>query len=54
MTNEQGFAMIGERADELAKNPKIQRKMVEIAKSENKDAAIKYLYMLAISTLCKV
>ena len=52
MTNEQGFAMIGERAEELAKDINVQTKMVEIAKSEGKEAAEKYLYMLAIATLC--
>lgn len=52
MTNEQGFAMIGKRAEELAKDAKVQGKMVEIAKTENKEAAERYLYMLAIATLC--
>lgn len=52
MTNEQGFVMIGMRAEELAKDTGIQMKMVEIAKTENKEAAEKYLYMLAIATLC--
>lgn len=54
MTNEQGFAMIGERAEELAKDAKVQNKMVEIAESESKEVAEKYLYMLAIATLCGV
>lgn len=52
MTNEQGFAMMGERAEELAKNADVQSKMVEITKTESKEAAEKYLYMLAIATLC--
>lgn len=52
MTNEQGFAMIGKRAEELVKDTKVQNKMVEIAKTESKEAAEKYLYMLAIATLC--
>lgn len=51
MTNEQGFAMIGERAAELAKNKDVQKKMLEIDKSESKEAAIKYVYTLAIATL---
>ncbi len=52
MTNEQGFALIGKRAEELAKDTNAQKKMVEIAKNESRDAAEKYLYVLAIATLC--
>ena len=52
MTNEQGFAMIGKRAEELVKDTKVQNKMVEIAKTERKEPAETYLYMLAIATLC--
>lgn len=51
MTNEQGFAMIGNRASELAKNTDVQKKMIEIAETESKEAAVKYVYMLAIATL---
>ena len=51
MTDEQGFAMSGERASELAKNIDVQKKMIEIDKSESKEAAIKYVYTLAIATL---
>lgn len=54
MTNEQGFSMIGERAAELAKDTAVQNKMVEIAKSDSKETAEKYLYMLAVSTLCGI
>ena len=54
MTNEQGFALIGERALELSKNVDVQNKMVKIAKSEGKESAEKYLYMLAIATLCGI
>lgn len=52
MTNEQGFATIGKRAEELAKDADVQSKMVDIANSESKEAAERYLYMLAIATLC--
>lgn len=52
MTNEQGFAMIGKRAEELAKNTDVQKKMLNIAKTDSKEVAEKYLYMLAIATLC--
>ena len=54
MTNVQGFAMIGKRAEELAKDANVQNKMVEIVKTESKEAAEKYLYMLAIATLCGI
>lgn len=52
MTNEQGFALIGKRAEELSKDISVKKKMVEIAKAESKEAAEIYLYMLAIATLC--
>lgn len=52
MTNEQAFEMIGERAEELTKDSSIQAKMVDIAKKDGKEAAEKYLYMMAIATLC--
>jgi hypothetical protein len=51
MTNQEAFAMIGERADALAKNPDVQKKMVEIADAQGEESAIKYLYTLAIATL---
>ncbi len=54
MTNEQGFAMIGERADTLAKDSSVQKKMMEIQAREGKEAAIRFLYLLAVSTLCGV
>ena len=52
MTNEQAYKLIGERTEELSKNIDVQNKMVEIAQKEGKEEAEKYLYMLAISTLC--
>lgn len=54
MTNEQSFAMIGKREEELAKNTNVQAKMLDIAKTENKEVAERYLYMLAIATLCGI
>lgn len=51
MTNKQGFSMIGERADALAKDSSVQKKMMEIQARKGKEAAIKFLYLLAISTL---
>ncbi len=54
MTNEQGFTMIGERADALAKDTSVQKKVLEIEAEEGKEEAIKFLYLLSISTLCGV
>ena len=54
MTNNEAYKLIGERANELSKNTEVQKKMVEIAKSEGKEKAEKFLYDLAIATLCGV
>ena len=54
MTNKQGFIMIGERADALAKDSNVQKKMMEIQAREGKEPAIRFLYLLAVSTLCGV
>lgn len=43
--------MIGKRAEDLAKNADVQDKMIKIASKESKEAAEKFLYMLAIATL---
>ena len=52
MTNTQAFKLIGERAEELTKRADVQKKMVEIAESEGKENAEKYVYTLAMATLC--
>ena len=54
MTNNEAYKLIGERANELSKNTEVQKKMVEIAKSDGKEKAEKFLYDLAIATLCGV
>lgn len=51
MTNQEGFKIIGERANELAKRVDVQKKMIEIAKRDGKETAEKFLYNLAIATL---
>lgn len=51
MTNSEAYKLIGERAEELAKNEEVQRKMVEIARTEGKEKAETFLYSLAIATL---
>lgn len=45
------FMLVSERATALTKLPEIQKKMMEIAGAEGKDAAVKYVYNLAIATL---
>lgn len=52
MTNKEAYTLIGERANELSEKSEVQKKMVEIAKAQGKEAAEKYLYKLAIATLC--
>ena len=52
MTDNEAYKLIGERAEELASNTEVQKKMVEIAKTEGKEKAEKFLYNLAIATLC--
>lgn len=54
MTNKEAFALIGKRAEELSKNHDVQEKMMKIARAEDKESAEKYLYFLAIYTLCGV
>lgn len=44
--------MIGERANALAKDSNVQKKMMEVQAREGKEAAVRFLYLLAISTLC--
>lgn len=52
MTDKEAYELIGKRAKELTQNTKVQRKMLEIAKTKGKDAAEKWLYMTAVATLC--
>ena len=51
MTDREAYKLIGERAAEIVKRPEIQAKMIEIAGSEGKKEAEKYLYMTAIASL---
>ena len=43
--------VLGERAEEMAKDTEVQKEMVKIAKVNGKEAAEKWLYMLAIASL---
>ena len=51
MTDREAYKLISERAAEIVKRPEIQKKVLEIATAKGKEAAIKYVYMLAIGTL---
>ena len=51
MTDNEAYNLIGERAAELTKRPEIQKKMLEIANAEGKEAAVKWVYLAAIATL---
>ena len=52
MNDGDAYRLIGKRAEALAKKPEVQKKMLEIASTEGKEAAETYLYRLAIATLC--
>lgn len=53
MTTAEAYEILGKRAEELVRNEDVvQSKMVAIAKIEGKEAAEKFLYSLAIATLC--
>ena len=54
MTNNEAFAMIGKRAEELTKKPEVQKKMLQITEEKSKEEAIKWLYMSAIATLAGI
>ncbi len=51
MSEKEAYKLIGERAEELAEDENVQKKAVEIAKTQGKEAGEKYIYMLAIATL---
>lgn len=51
MTNKEAYKLIGERAEELTKEPNIRKQMIEIARKEGKEKAEQFLYFTAIATL---
>lgn len=53
MTDKEAYKIIGERAEELVKLPEVQKKMIAIAREQDRKAAERYVYMLAVATLCK-
>lgn len=53
MTNEQAYALIAERADELRKNPHVERKAFEMHRAgKSMQECMEWVNMLAVSTLC--
>jgi len=51
MTNNEAFALIGKRAEELAKVPSVRNKAMEIYREKGKDEATDFLIVVAIATL---
>ncbi len=51
MTDSEAYAAVGERAEEMAKVPEIQKKMLEIEKTDGREKAISWLYQMAIASL---
>ena len=51
MTDNEAYAAIGERAEELTKVPEIQKKMLALAKSEGKEKTENWLYQMAVASL---
>ena len=53
MTDKEAYRIIGERTEKLVKLPEVQKKMIAIAREQDREAAERYVYMLAVATLCK-
>ena len=51
MTDQEAYRLIGERAEALSKDPHFQKVMIQTAKTDGKEAALKWLYNCAIATL---
>lgn len=52
MTNSEAYKILGDRVQELCKNTSVQSKMLEILHKESKEATEKWVYSLAMATLC--
>lgn len=52
MTDKEACKILGDRVSELCENKEVQNKMLEILRKESKEAAEKWVYSLAIATLC--
>ena len=51
MTDSEAYAAVGERAEEMKNVPEIQKKMLEIAKTDGKEKAVSWLYQMAVASL---
>ena len=51
MSENEAFELIGHRAQDLAELPQIRAKMMELATSHGKEAALRMIYMAAVATL---
>lgn len=54
MKDREAYEMIGKRAEELIEVPSVQRKMLDISIKDGKEAAEKYLYLLAVASLAGI
>jgi len=55
MNNLEAYKLIGERAAEMAKDPKIQDEMMkQIKTGKTKEQVKNWLYMCAIGSLCGI
>ncbi len=52
MTDNEAYKILGARVMELTEKEEVQKKMLEILHKESKEAAEKWVYSLAIATLC--
>lgn len=52
MTDKEAYKILGDRVAELTKKEEIQKKMLEILHKKSKEASEKWIYSLAIATLC--
>ena len=52
MTDKEAYKILGDRVTELTKKEEVQNKMLEIFRKESKEAAEKWVYSLAIATIC--
>lgn len=55
MNNSEAYKLIGKRAEEMAKDSKIQDEMMkQIKAGKTKEQVEQWLYMCAVSTLCGI
>lgn len=52
MTDKESCKILGDRVTELTEKEEVQKKMLEILHKESKEAAEKWVYSLAIATIC--